>query len=236
MKIAICDDNGKFAFLVEQTLTECPIQGTECDIFSSGDSLLSYLAQGNSYPVYFMDIEMEGTDGIKTANIIRKQDSHAVIIFMTSYKEYVYEVFEALPFRFLIKPLLKDRICKVFLEAVEHINATQKLFFFKTEREIHQIPYEDIIFFEGRGRKVEIHTNSRSIEFYQKISDVMEVLDANQFCRIHNSYIVNMESICSIDEKSVLMAGGENLPISRAYRNEARQNHLKFISWKSGVR
>lgn len=235
MKIAVCDDNAAFAAQIEQALTECPGQDTECDVFSSADALLHYLERENRYDVYFMDIEMEGMNGIEAANRIRRQDSRAVIIFVTSHREYVYEVFEALPFRFLIKPVQQNRICTVLREAFEHLRTSRKLFFFKTERAIHQLPYEDILFFEGRGRKVLLHTKDGSLSFYGKISDVMEVLDSQIFCRIHASFIVNMEYIRSIDEKSVRMAGGEDLPISRTYRSEVRQKHLDFISWKSGV-
>lgn len=234
MKVAICDDYKELGSALEQMLYDGPVMDLECEVYFSGDSLLADLAKGEQYQIYFMDIEMEGSNGIETANQIRKQDDKAVIIFMTSHKEYVYDVFESLPFRFLIKPLAAPQVQKVLSDAVNHITSNKKLFFFKIGREMHQVAYEDILYFEGHIRKAVLHTDHGLFEFYQKIPDVMAALDEHQFCRVHSSYIVNMNYIRSINEVQVLMTNGTVIPISKAYRKTVKMKHLKFIALKNG--
>lgn len=234
MKIAICDDYQELGTALEQVLTEAPVANLECEVYLSGDSLLTDLLKGEQYHIYFMDIEMKGSSGIETANRIREMDKKAVIIFMTSHKEYVYDVFESLPFRFLIKPLDREQVVKTLIDAVNHINDSKRLFFFKQGREMNQAAYEDILYFEGHIRKVAVQTTSGAAEFYQKISDVLKVLDENYFCRVHTSYIINMDHIRSINEIAVQMTDGKTIPISKAYRKEVKAKHLKFIALKSG--
>ena len=41
----------------------------------------------------FLDIQMEGRNGIETARAIRKCDRKVVIVFVTAMREYVLEAF-----------------------------------------------------------------------------------------------------------------------------------------------
>lgn len=235
MNVIICDDNRKFASMVEEALMELELINIEYEVFYSGESLCSYLSDGNSASIYFLDIEVEEKDGIEVGNFIRKKDDKAVIIFMTQHREYVYRVFECLPFRFVEKPFLKEKIQKVFQESLDYIYASRKFYFFKIGKTQYQIAYDDILYFEGRGRKVCICTKQGNYEFYGKIQTTFEELDANIFVRVHISYIVNMDAIRSIEIKDLVLSDGTELPISKPYRIETKQNHMKYMMWKSGV-
>lgn len=65
------------------------------------------------YDIVFMDIEMSVLNGIETAKKIRKSNQKMVIIFVTDYQEYVYDVFDVLPFRFLRKPCSEEEVLAV---------------------------------------------------------------------------------------------------------------------------
>ena len=113
MKIAICEDDIKTQSLLDSYLEEY-LAVLEWKIFSSGEELLAHIKEDKDYfSLYFMDISLPGIDGIQTCAQIRKRDQKALIVFVTDYKEYVYEVFQVLPFRFLIKPVKKEAFSKV---------------------------------------------------------------------------------------------------------------------------
>lgn len=233
--IAICDDNPYFAGYLESQLAAAPVPGLRYEVFLSGDELLKYMETNNvQFHIYFLDIEMPGSNGILTANAIRKSDKHALILFLTSHREYVYQVFEALPFRFLSKPVSENDLREALYAAMNHILTTEKLFFFRTRREQFQIPYEDICYFESRAHKIKLYTDSDPYEFYGKLGDICPALDQTLFCRIHSSYIVNMEQIRSIGETELTMRGKAVLPISKAYRKSVRSRHMEFMKWRCG--
>lgn len=237
LNIAVCDDNMSTAGYVEKYLSEFSLKNINYEIFCSGNDLLDYLNENKEAPafnLYFMDIEMPGLNGIDTSSYIRQKDKHALIVFITDHKEYVYQVFEVLPFRFIEKPLTKECLYKVLREAMDTIQSMKQLFFFKWERSHYQIPYDEIRYFEGNGRKIRVYTEFLAYDFYGKIVAVNKELDQSIFLQIHASYLVNMDYIRLISESEVVLEGDITLPISKKYRKEARFSHLAFMDWRCG--
>lgn len=234
MKVVICDDNITIASSIEGIIDKMNIPNIDIEVFYSGDKLVDYIKNGNRANLYFLDIEMDGLNGIEVGRIIRQNDGSSLIVYMTMHKDYVFQVFEVLPFRFLVKPFTEE-FMTVMRDSINHIRESNNFYFFKIERSNYQLPYQDIVYFEGRGRKVCIHTKNEEYEFYGKIGDVYSEIDQTVFLRIHNSYIVNMDYIRSIDKANIDLLDDVKVPISRAYRSDVVNKHMKYIIWKSGV-
>lgn len=234
MNVAICDDDVNVANFIEDILSNMSDIEFSTDVFFSGDDLLRYLQAESHYNIYLLDIEIPGHNGIEIASVIREQDRNAIIIFITDHKEYVYEVFEVLPFRFLRKPVTAQKLSRILMDAAEHIKVSKQLFFFQIGHNKYQLNCSDILYFEGAGRKIIIHANQDTYEFYGKITDILPQLDTSLFCRIHASILVNMEYIRSIKKMAILLQNEAQLPISKRYLNEVKQAHLSFIERRCG--
>ena len=233
MRIAVCEDNNIVAAFMEDYIASMDAENIEYEIFTSGDDLIHYMEQENvTFNILFMDIKMPGRNGIETSAYVREKDKYALIIFITDHKEYVYEVFDVLPFRFLIKPVTREALNLVMKKAFEHFNLTKQVFFFKQNKTQLQVAFDEIIYFEGNLRKVRLVTTGGEYDFYGKISEVVKKLDGNLFLQIHNSYIVNMDQIRKISESVVLLKSGTTLPISKKYREYVRQKHIQYMAWR----
>ena len=233
MRIAVCEDNNIVAAFMEDYIASMDAENIEYEIFTSGDDLIHYMERENvTFNILFMDIEMPGRNGIETSAYVREKDKYALIIFITDHKEYVYEVFDVLPFRFLIKPVTREALNLVMKKAFEHFNLTKQVFFFKQNKTQLQVAFDEIIYFEGNLRKVRLVTTGGEYDFYGKISEVVKKLDGNLFLQIHNSYIVNMDQIRKISESVVLLKSGIALPISKKYREYVRQKHIQYMAWR----
>lgn len=190
MKIAVCEDNNIVAAYLEDYLSSLEVQNIEYEIFSSGDDLIHYMEQEKtSFNILFMDIEMPGRNGIETSAYIRERDKNALIIFITDHQDYVYQVFEVLPFRFLIKPVQKEQLNTVLRDAISQINTAKKLFFFKIGKQQFQVAYDEILYFEGNLRKVRLVSTAGEWDFYGKISKVFSDLDAGLFLQCHSYFL-----------------------------------------------
>ena len=99
MRFALVDDKkelrdhvamllGKFA--AEQRLHY------KLDCFASGEDFLNHFT-AHSYDIIFMDIFMDGMDGVETAEQIRKFDSHVILIFLTSSQDHMKMRFRVMP-------------------------------------------------------------------------------------------------------------------------------------------
>ena len=83
-----------------------------------------------TYDIYILDIEMQGMNGLELAKTIRTNEQNALIIFLTSYSEYVFDVFEVITFDFLLKPITFKRFQKVLQIASTYLNMNKILFSF----------------------------------------------------------------------------------------------------------
>ena len=60
----------------------------EVSIFLSGKSLVQEYQEINHFDLIFLDIEMNGMDGIETAKLIREKDYHVLIVFLAMKNIY----------------------------------------------------------------------------------------------------------------------------------------------------
>lgn len=233
--IAFCDDNSTTIAELEDYISEINIPNIDYDFFYSGFELIDYMKKNSiNYHIYILDISMPQITGIEIAEFIREKDKNCLIIFLTDYKEFVYQVFKSLPFRFLRKPIDKNTFKSILLEAIQHLRTFGNFFFFKIEREHYQIPYSNIILFEAQKRKIRLITTENEYLFYGKIKDVYKQIDNTIFVQCHVSYIVNMQQIHSLNEKNLTLKNNIQIPISKPYRTSVKIKHLEFIKWRCG--
>lgn len=122
LRIAIVDDLPQDAERLQQALTA---EGqTNIIRYESGDALLSAISP-EQLDALFLDICMEGTNGIDTARKLREQAPTLPIVFVTSSKEYVWQSFPVHPFDYLLKPFEQARIRQLLddlLRILQHPN------------------------------------------------------------------------------------------------------------------
>ena len=91
LKIAICDDDLKFAGNLETlVITESQEIGirVETEVFADGKTLVEHIRAGERYSLIFLDIEMELVDGISAARLIRETDRSVLFIYISGYDSY----------------------------------------------------------------------------------------------------------------------------------------------------
>lgn len=237
IKLAICDDDLSVCHGIEEMVGQMGIDNLSTDVFGSGLELLNDVVTNKErYNIYLLDIEMPGISGIQTAADLRSQDRDALIIFATNHKEYVYEVFEVLPFRFVCKPVQAEALHTILQDAVKHILRENQFFFFHIGHEKRQIPYREILYFEGAGRKVRIHSTDGVFAYYGKISEVAGQLDQTLFAQIHGSYLLNMEYLRALRHDEAVLTQELILPVSRKYHSALRKNHAIFLKQRGGLK
>lgn len=205
LKIAICDDDLGFTGSLENlVLEESQSMGirVNTDVFSDGKTLLKSIQSGERYGLIFIDIEMEQVDGISAARKIRETDHSVLFIYISGYDKYFKELFEVEPFRFLSKPLDKEKFRRYFKEACHRIGETEVFYQFKFNKKIQKVPLKDVVYFESRNRVVHIFFQDRSTAyFYGKLNNVEKELANSRkyFLRIHQSFLVNYDYITKMN-------------------------------------
>ena len=81
-----------------------------------------------------------------------------------------------------------------------------------------RLDHHEIIVIEGNRDYLTIHTNDgRLLLTLQTMAQILEKLPADQFARVHRSYIVNLSRCNALDRHQVQL-GKHQIPIGRGYR------------------
>ncbi len=203
LRIGICDDDLLEAQKIEEYISHMPFHDLETEVFLSGEELLRHHLEDKKYNIILLDIELPSVNGIETAIKLRKIDLDMVLIFITAHREYVYKTFEALPFRFLEKPVSYDMLLDSMGEAIRYLEERRSYFFYKKGNRHYQIPARDILYFEALNRKIKIVSLDQTEICYGKIHTLTGQLNPDYFLRVHNSFIINMDHITSFSEKEL---------------------------------
>ena len=107
LNLAICDNEPAIIEELEEYLDKISDISFDYEVFFSAEELYSYKKkQELDFDVYILDIEMGEMSGLELAKKLRQDSPHSLIVFLTSFSKYVYDVLEKtfMPLSFHIKP------------------------------------------------------------------------------------------------------------------------------------
>lgn len=236
--IAVCDDDLPTTELLEELILNSQNVLSEkinVSIFYSGESFTKAIQNNCPFDIVFMDIEMDGIDGIRVGHMLRKNDENDIVqlIYISSHEEYHIQLFDVQPSGFIRKPieqdLFKDKLILAIQKAIRKQQQGKKnLLPIKQKGKEVLIPFRDILYLESNTRKVLIYTKSDEIEYYSTLNEEEKKLPCGDFIRIHQSYIINFYYIREIYNRKVVLVTGKELPISEKNSLSVKKNYLKF--------
>ena len=137
MRLAIVDDESVYRNHIAELINI--VYGTEnvsCYLYSDGSEVVKSFENGFELDAVFLDIEMKDLDGMSTAKVIRKYSKDIPIIFLTSHTEMAMEGYEVDAFRFLSKPVNKDKLLETLNELEKKLKVEEKIILKKDGEEI----------------------------------------------------------------------------------------------------
>lgn len=232
-KIAVCDDHLPITSEIENLLQNIGKDyniSLEIDIFFDGSTLCKKLTSGIIYDLIYMDIEMNGINGIAAAHTLRSLNHPTLIIYISAYHTYYEKLFEVEAFRFISKPINPDIFLKYFLAAHKKSQITNMFFSFSFNQKNYNIPINEILYFESQKRYIIVHTLNQTYHFICKMNTIEKNFSDNNrnFIRIHQSFFVNPYFICSISATKITLQNGTILQISNKYQQHVRTKYLKI--------
>lgn len=229
MNIAVCDDEEvicrQIKALIEKQMTDSCI-----DIYDSGKKLL---AAEKQFDMVFLDIQMDGINGIETARQLReKQNDKTVLIFITAMKEYVFEAFDVSAFHYLLKPVDETKftevLCRAAWEVENRRKWEQKPLLIRTKKRSMTFLKNDILYVESRGKKVELHTKEKNIEIYASMNE-LEAQLGSSFYRCHRGYLVNMAHVAEYGGEDITLSNGDTVYLSKEKYGGFVKTYLRFV-------
>ena len=233
INIAICDDDNDIIELLKSAISDySTAHSIEFNVqsFKCGEKLLEYKS---SFDMVFLDIEMSGIDGLKTAQLFRQMDRQAKIVYVTNHSEYALRSYAVHPFDFVVKPFNKERISSVLDDLSRYLseNAENEVVIqFKGEDGPLLLSLRNIYVFEYTGnRRITVYTKSEKYRIRGSLSDIFTLINSESFVSPHKSFIVNMEHIDKLNSFTLYTTNGIEVPVAQKKLKEFHNEFSRFI-------
>lgn len=190
--------------------------------------------------IVFMDIRMRGLTGMQAARALLDIEPSPLLVFVTGYSEHAVSAFEHDALDYLIKPVTPERLARTLTRARERLKdqhlrnrmreevdqqveeqaAPMRRLPVRKDYSVRLIRIEEILCATARDKRVFVRTASGEHRTYYTLAFLETVLPVEQFCRIHESCIVNLESVEEIiflgsHSYVVQLTNGTQLPVGR---------------------
>lgn len=234
--IAICDDEKYYREQMEQLITgylkEHQLDSkVAIETFSSGKELCDRAAEIQKYDVVFLDISMDGVNGIETGYKIRRYRNDTCIIFVTGFFNYALEGYKVDAFRYLMKDTIETSINECLDGVFEKLKSqidTLKLKFLEGKKSVY---IDKIMYIESQKHKLTFYVDGpegTKYNIYTKLDTIEEQLKGYKFLRIHKSYLVNMKYIYKINNYKMKLTTGQEFTIPKLRYQSVKEEFVLY--------
>ncbi|MFO7862824.1 MAG: LytTR family DNA-binding domain-containing protein [Salinivirgaceae bacterium] len=189
----------------------------------------------------FLDINMPELTGMQFLRALSAPKPE--VVFCTAYSEFALDSYEFSAIDYLLKPIEFDRFFKAVIKARDQIllkkgqtpvthaakpvevqvaDKPKDYLLVKSGNEIRKINLPDILFFEGTGNYLKIHTQKGVIMTLQSMKEMLSHLNENEFFRVHKSYIIAFRYVDSFERHQVCISE-HRVPVGAVYRKSFQE-------------
>lgn len=227
INILVCDDNENITDEVYKLLKYIEQKSKNefnIDVKNRGDFIFS---SNKSYDIAIVDIEMPGVNGLKLSEKLKELNSDVIVIVLTSFQNYLDNAMRIHVFRYLSKPIDKNRFYENFNDALTEYKFLNKSISVIFEDEVHHIKTKDILYFENLKYGSQIHTKRGTFRTNKKADEWLTVL--NQYECFEYSYkgiLVNLQNVIDFDKTYVFIRKNES-EIVKVYISQRKCSNFK---------
>lgn len=233
MRVLICDDE---IFAVES------IKKIVFEYFSERNLIAEIVAETDSakvlddksyFDMAFLDVEMPKHSGLEIAKCLLDVNPNTIVFIITSHQGYLDSAMDLRVFRFLPKPLDRERIFSGLDSAIRFYNENTRMFL--TDGTTAQRIYmRDILYITIHKRKTLVVTKSDEIISDRSLAQWKEILPDNCFAQPHYSYLVSLQNIERLEKDNIVLKKNNNetvnVKISQRKYKEFKNKFFDYIS------
>lgn len=159
--------------------------------YDSGEQLCEEQSALEACQILFLDINMQGMDGLKTAMRIKEKYPKLPVVLVTAYMNYALDGYKVKASRFLLKDNLADTIEECMDDLIAEINKNRRILEFRFVEGTIKLYADDIIYIETELHKNVFYTEKGTFQIYKKLDELENEFKDMGFVRAHLSFLVN---------------------------------------------
>lgn len=192
---------------------------TNCNLLFSDIELHDTSADPSTYDV--------SSNGINICSQLRKNGFHSDIIFLTAFREYVFDGYQVQAINYLLKPVSAETVENCMNQYLDMHNSD--FYYLHKNNNIIQIPYNEIVSISRIGHDCCISTMETIYTERTSLKNFENHLP-KQFIRCHKSCIVNLNFILSLSGSTIKLANNQKQVVGRIYLDNIKKSLLKIAT------
>lgn len=236
LSIAVCDDEIIACCNIAAQIKDMMAQmNMPCIIhqFNTGQELLQ---SSDSFDIVFLDIIMRDPDGMVTAQSLRRKSLDIILIFISSSREYVFDAYDVEAYQYLLKPIDTQKLRNVLQKAVGKTEThSREYMIINIERQMKKLLLDDILYFEIRGRKIDIHGKDGILTYYEQIGVLEKRLQGKGFFRCHKSYLINLKHVDTYNRQEVVLDNKDKIILAKRRYDDFTKEVLSYMKKSGGI-
>jgi len=216
MNVAICDDDQRALEEIRRYVSaffdEKKIAATY-GLFGDGESVVR---EKTPYDLAFIDIELPGINGLAVARRLMEHNPNVIVFIITSYQSYLDDAMGLKVFRYITKPVSRERLHKNMAFALQQYYQQNQTVLLNEAGGSHLIFTKEILYITIQDRGTLIKTKSGEYKSQCTLKQGAERLNSDLFSQPHYSYIVNLQNIKDLSKTDVFLQDDAGNPITVA--------------------
>ena len=246
LKAIIVDDEPKARENLQLLLQDF-VEGVEVVALCQNIAAAVEAVEQHTPDVVFLDIQLQRETGFDL--LTKLSEINFEVIFTTAYTEYAIKAFKFSAIDYLLKPIdieeLRKSVAKVerrvnnnmtsrlthLLQNLKHGSTENSKIALPTLEGLVFVNVKDILYCEASSNYTTIFTTEEKYLVSKTLKEYDELLSEHNFFRIHNSYLININSI----KKYVKGEGGYVVLNNNTSLDVSKRKKDAFLN-KIGVR
>lgn len=196
------------------------------DCYSAAQPLLD--AGGGAYQLVLLDVEFGGDNGLRMAAALRESGAQFSLIYVTRYRDYVFDSFDTHPLHYLLKPLDGDKLAELVREDYRRRYQDARLYLKAGSKHL-SLAYRDIYAVEAALHRVFLHLKDGKEEWNGSLTELTPKLPTWCFCRCHNSFLINLTHATELVRYEARLDNGRVIPVSKRFYKPAVEQYIAFL-------
>lgn len=230
MRIAVCDDDADQRHLIASFIKESGIFDTYMLFeYTSAEDLLAAINAEPCFDVIFLDVEMNGINGIEAGRKIKEINRNILIIYVSSHSKYAIESFDNEPLHYILKPINKEKFFEILRKAKHKMQLLYNKISIAQKEGMISLYLKNIIYIEHHNRHLVYHCTDGQYEVVGKVKDIVDKLEKHGFILINQGVLINAEHVKQISKLDIIMDNGEKAMISVRKKNEVLIKYSRYL-------
>ena len=235
-RIAMGDDDPEFLKSTERLAAAAMdadglVRGVDYDVacFRSAPLLREALSgERDRCQMLLLDVEFGRDNGLDLAASLRKTQDEFSLIYITSYRDYVFDSFDTRPLHYLLKPVDGERLAALIREDYRRRYLDARLYL-KAGGRHTSLAFSDIYAAEAARHRVLLHLKDHAEEWRGSLHSLAPRLPGWRFCQCHNSYLVNLSHVTELVRYEARLDNGMAVPVSKRFYRSAIDQYIAFL-------